>query len=34
VYTGVFASKTEADSSVATARQAGFAGAYSRAIAR
>jgi hypothetical protein len=34
VFTGVFNSKTTADSSVATARQAGFAGAYSRAIAR
>ena len=34
VFTGVFTAKTEADSSVATARQAGFAGAYSRAIAR
>jgi hypothetical protein len=34
VFTGVFANKAEADSSVATARQAGFAGAYSRAVAR
>jgi hypothetical protein len=34
VFTGVYGGKTEADSSVATARQAGFPGAYSRAIAR
>jgi hypothetical protein len=34
VFTGVFTNKAEADSSVSTARQAGFAGAYSRAIAR
>jgi hypothetical protein len=34
VFDGVFSSKTEADASVATARQAGFPGAYSRAVAR
>jgi sporulation related protein len=34
VFTGVFPSKDEADGAVSTARQAGFAGAYSRQIAR
>jgi hypothetical protein len=34
VFTGVYGGKTDADSSVATARQAGFPGAYSRAVAR
>jgi hypothetical protein len=34
VFDGVFSSKDEADASVATARQAGFPGAYSRAVAR
>jgi hypothetical protein len=32
VFTGVYASKADADAAVTTARQAGFAGAYSRAI--
>jgi hypothetical protein len=34
VFTGIYASKVEADAAVATARQAGFGGAYSRQIAR
>jgi hypothetical protein len=34
VFSGVFGSKADADAAVATARQAGFAGAYSRQIAR
>jgi hypothetical protein len=34
VFTGVYASKDDADAAVSTARQAGFAGAYSRQIAR
>jgi hypothetical protein len=34
VFTGIYGSKTDADASVATARQAGFGGAYSRQIAR
>lgn len=34
VFTGVFASKADADAAVPTARQAGFHGAYSRQIAR
>ena len=34
VFTGVYASKDDADAAVPTARQAGFAGAYSRQIAR
>jgi hypothetical protein len=34
VFTGVYPSKSDADAAVATARQAGFAGAYSRQIAR
>jgi septal ring-binding cell division protein DamX len=34
VFTGVYPGKPDADSAVATARQAGFAGAYSRQIAR
>jgi hypothetical protein len=34
VFTGVFASKDDADAGVSTARQAGFGGAYSRQIAR
>jgi hypothetical protein len=34
VFTGVYPSKAEADAAVATARQAGFGGAYSRQIAR
>lgn len=34
VFDGIFGSKTDADAAVATARQAGFAGAYSREIAR
>jgi hypothetical protein len=34
VFTGVYGSKTDADAGVATARQAGFGGAYSRQIAR
>ncbi len=32
VFTGIYSSKTDADAAVATARQAGFAGAYSRQI--
>jgi hypothetical protein len=34
VFTGVYPSKADADAAVATARNAGFAGAYSRQIAR
>jgi hypothetical protein len=34
VFTGVYPAKTDADAAVATARQAGFGGAYSRQIAR
>ena len=34
VFTGVYPAKTDADTAVATARQAGFGGAYSRQIAR
>ena len=34
VFTGVYGSKADADAAVATARQAGFGGAYSRQIAR
>jgi hypothetical protein len=34
VFTGIYAGKSDADSAVATARQAGFGGAYSRQIAR
>lgn len=34
VFTGIYGSKADADAAVATARQAGFAGAYSRQIAR
>ena len=34
VFTGVYGSKSDADAAVATARQAGFGGAYSRQIAR
>jgi hypothetical protein len=34
VFAGIFESKDEADGAVATARQAGFGGAYSRQIAR
>jgi hypothetical protein len=34
VFTGVYGSKADADAAVATARQAGFGGAYSREIAR
>lgn len=34
VFTGVYGSRNDADASVSTARQAGFAGAYSRQIAR
>jgi hypothetical protein len=34
VFTGIYGSQTDADAAVATARQAGFAGAYSREIAR
>jgi hypothetical protein len=33
VFTGIYGSKTDADAAVATARQAGFAGAYSRQVA-
>jgi hypothetical protein len=33
VFTGVYGSKTDADTAVSTARQAGFAGAYSRQVA-
>jgi hypothetical protein len=34
VFTGVYATKSDADASVSTARGAGFGGAYSRQIAR
>jgi hypothetical protein len=34
VFTGVYPAKADADGAVATARQAGFGGAYSRQIAR
>jgi hypothetical protein len=34
VFTGVYPAKADADAAVATARQAGFGGAYSRQIAR
>jgi hypothetical protein len=34
VFSGVYSSKSDADAAVATARQAGFGGAYSRQIAR
>jgi hypothetical protein len=34
VFTGIYASREDADAAVATARQAGFPGAYSREIAR
>ncbi|MBA3844822.1 MAG: zinc ribbon domain-containing protein [Actinobacteria bacterium] len=34
VFTGIYGTKTEADGSVSTARQAGFSGAYSRQISR
>ncbi len=34
VFTGIYGSRDDADASVGTARQAGFAGAYSRQIAR
>lgn len=34
VFTGIYASKSDADAGVPTARQAGFGGAYSRQIAR
>jgi hypothetical protein len=34
VFTGIYGSKADADAAVATARQAGFGGAYSRQIAR
>jgi hypothetical protein len=34
VFAGIYGSKDEADAAVATARQAGFGGAYSRQIAR
>jgi zinc-ribbon domain len=34
VFTGIYGSRSDADSSVSTARQAGFSGAYSRQIAR
>jgi hypothetical protein len=34
VFTGIYASRAEADAAVGTARQAGFPGAYSREIAR
>ena len=33
VFAGIYGSKTDADAAVATARQAGFGGAYSREIA-
>lgn len=33
VFTGIYGSKSDADAAVATARQAGFAGAYSRQVA-
>jgi hypothetical protein len=34
VFTGIYGSKSDADAAVATTRQAGFGGAYSRQIAR
>ncbi len=34
VFTGIYAAKADADAALSTARQAGFAGAYSRQIAR
>src|SRR5947208_1447203 len=34
VFSGVYPAKADADAAVATARQAGFGGAYSRQIAR
>jgi hypothetical protein len=34
VFSGIYASKTDADAGVGTARGAGFGGAYSRQIAR
>ena len=34
VFTGIYGTKSDADAAVATARQAGFGGAYSRQIAR
>jgi hypothetical protein len=34
VFSGIYGSKEDADAAVGTARQAGFAGAYSRQIAR
>jgi hypothetical protein len=34
VFTGIYASKSDADAAVSTARQASFGGAYSRQIAR
>jgi hypothetical protein len=34
VFTGIYGTKDDADAAVATARQAGFGGAYSRQIAR
>ncbi|HEX3807158.1 MAG TPA: zinc ribbon domain-containing protein [Gaiellaceae bacterium] len=34
VFTGIYGSKSDADAAVATARQAGFGGAYSRQVAR
>ena len=34
VFTGIYGSKADADAAVATAKQAGFPGAYSREIAR
>ena len=34
VFTGIYASKSDADAAVSTARQGGFGGAYSRQIAR
>jgi hypothetical protein len=33
VFTGIYGSKTDADAAVATARQAGFGGAYTRQVA-
>ena len=33
VFTGVYGSKSDADAAVATARQAGFGGAYTRQVA-
>ena len=34
VWSGIYASKSDADAGVGTARQAGFGGAYSRQITR